>query len=172
MSPMRRSNLQASRCTPSLPSSLSSQGVRNMVFLNLFFFIFDDFLCCVTLSTLFSLRSTLQEKTIRVLLISRCSRAQRTTTTDDPFQTLSKRSSLWVVYKSISPSLLLSISPSRTSPSSPYSGIRRSRRYPSPTFAGPLSWPAAIQRSANRPKSSTKEWYLGRSVTVEGPIVS
>ena len=66
-------------------------------FSNFFFVIFHDFLCCFTLSTFFSLRFILQEKTIRVLLMSRRSQAQRTTTTDDPFEELSKRPSLWVV---------------------------------------------------------------------------
>ena len=83
------------------------------------------------------------------------------------FKKLSKRPSLWIVYKeSISPSSLRTISLSRTSPSSPDRGIVGSRRYPPPTFAGPLSWPAAIQQLASLPKSSTKEWYLGRSITV------
>ena len=68
-----------------------------MVFLNFFFDIFHDFPCWFTLSTPPFLSFTPQEKTIRVRLISRRSRAQRTTTTDDPFKALSKRPSLWVV---------------------------------------------------------------------------
>ena len=71
--------------------------VRNMVFFELFLCCFSQFLCCVTLSTLSSLSFTSQEKTKHVLLIPRRSRAQRTTTTDDPFRALSKRPSLRVV---------------------------------------------------------------------------
>ena len=147
--------------------------VRNMVF-------FELFLCC------FSLLSVLFYPPHSFLSVSLLKRQDNTRAFD--FKDVAKHNvqlqrttrfqrylrglaSGWY-YRSISPLLPLAISPSRTSPSSPDRGIWRSRRYPPPTFAGPLSWPAAIQRSANRPKSSTKEWYLGRSVTVAGPIVS
>ena len=51
-----------------------------------FLFILYDFVCCFTLSTLFSLSFTQQGKTIRVLLIPKRSRAQCTTTMDNPFR--------------------------------------------------------------------------------------
>ena len=71
--------------------------VRNLVFFELFLCYFSQLSVLFYPPTFFSLSFTLQEKTKRVLLIPRRSRAQRTTTTDDPFQALSKRPSLWVV---------------------------------------------------------------------------
>ena len=121
-------------------------------FSNFFFVVFHNFLCCFTFSTLLSICFTLQEKIIRVLLIPRRSRAQCTTTTDDPFQALSTRPSLGVVYRSISPSLSLAISPSRTSSSSPDRGIRRSRRYPPPTFTDDQPISRSLQ-----PRNGTSE---------------
>ena len=59
-------------------------------FSNFFFIIFHHFSMMFYPFPLFSLSFTPQEKTIRVLLIPRRSRAQRTTTTDDPFPALSK----------------------------------------------------------------------------------
>ena len=68
-----------------LVSNLLPPPVRNMVFFELFLFIFHNLLLCFTLFTLFSLCSPPQEKTICGLLIPRRSQTQRTTTTDDPF---------------------------------------------------------------------------------------
>ena len=85
------------RRRPGLQEVLEELCVRNMVFFELFLCCFSRFLCYFTLSTFFSLSFTPQEKTIRMLLIPRRSRAQRTTTTDDLFQELSRRPSLRVV---------------------------------------------------------------------------
>ena len=74
-----------------------SGPVRNMVFFELFLSYFYDFSLVLPPPHSFLSVSLFQEKTRRVLLISRHSRAQCTTTTDDPFQALSKRPSLWVV---------------------------------------------------------------------------
>ena len=72
-------------------------SVRNMVFFGFFLLI-----CTTPYDVLPSPHSFLsvslfRKRTIRVLLISKRSRAQRTTTTGDPFQALSKRPRLRVV---------------------------------------------------------------------------
>ena len=138
-------------------------------FSSLFLFIFMTVSLVLPPSHSFLSVSLFQEKTIRVLLIPKRSRAQRTTTTDDPLKSYLRGLASGWFYKSISPSLSLTISPSKVSPSSPDRGIQRSRRYPPPVFAGPLSWPAAIQRSAKRPKSSTKEWYCQGHSSLDAP---
>ena len=95
MSDARYVCLDGAKCTIDVNRSIMT--VRSMVFFKTFLFVFHHFLRCFTFSTLFSICFTHPEKTIRVLLIPRRSRAQRTTTTDDPFQALSKRPSLRVV---------------------------------------------------------------------------
>ena len=54
-------------------------------FSNFSFVIFHGFLCCSILPHSFPSVSLIQKRQIRMLLIPRRSRAQRTTTTDDPF---------------------------------------------------------------------------------------
>ena len=80
-----------------LNTQVGDNVVRNMVFFELFLSYFKDLLLVLLPPHSFLSVSLFQEKTRRVLLISRRGRAQRTTTTDDPFQALSKRPSLWVV---------------------------------------------------------------------------
>ena len=66
-------------------------------FSRFFFLIFYDFSLVLPPPHSFLSVSLFKERTRRVLLISWRSRAQHTTTTDNPFQALSKRPSLWVV---------------------------------------------------------------------------
>ena len=142
--------------------------------------IFQTFLCLFFTTfalfyppTLFSLSFTLQEKRYTCYWSHDVAEHNVQLQWMARFKKLSKRPSLRVVYnESISPSSFWTISPSRTSPSSPDRRIVRSRRYPPPAFTSPLSWPEAIQRSASLLKSSTKEWYLRRSITVCEPILS
>ena len=61
-------------------------SVRNMVFFELFLCYFSRLSMLLFPSPLLPLSFTHQEKTIRVLLIPRRSRAQHTTITDDPIE--------------------------------------------------------------------------------------
>ena len=82
-----------------LLSTYTAQVLSGTWYFSNFFWSFSlCFFICFIFFTIFSLGFTLQEKkAIRVLLKIWRSRTQRTTTTDDPFQGLSKRPSLWVV---------------------------------------------------------------------------
>ena len=68
------------------PILLSRNLSGTWYFSNFFLVIFTTFYVVLPPPPSFLSSFTLQEKTIRVLLISRRSRAQRTTTTDDPFR--------------------------------------------------------------------------------------
>ena len=114
--------------------------VRNMVFFELFLWLFSRLLLCFTPPHSFHSVSHFKKGPYACYwshdVAKHNVQLQRTTR----FKQLSQRLSLWVVYNvSISPLSFQAISPSRMSSCSPDRGIVRSRRYPRPTFAGPLS---------------------------------
>ena len=91
---------KSEQCIWDLDSGLTHwilELVRNMVFFELFPCYFSRLSMLFYPPRSFLSVSLFQEKTKHVLLIPWRSRAQRTTTMDDPFPALSKRPSLWVV---------------------------------------------------------------------------